>query len=96
MDAPIIFKWRMHKKGRELDNSKIIRVFISDSNIITVFISDSNIVVTSISDSIIVTVFISNSNIVTVFISDSDIITVCSAIWPPGSVPPHYRLGELL
>ena len=44
MDAPISFKWRMQNKGRVLDNSNIITVFISDSNIITVFFSDSNII----------------------------------------------------
>ena len=69
VDAPIAFKWRMHKKWRELDNSNIITVFISDSNIITVFIRDSNIVVTSIGDSNIVSVFIRKSNIVKVFSS---------------------------
>ena len=33
------------QKRKELDNSNIITVFISDSNIITVFISDSYIVI---------------------------------------------------
>ena len=75
MDAPISFKWRMHKKGRELDNSNNIKVFIGD-NIITIFISDSNFITVFISDSNFRTVFISDSNIVIIFISDSNIVIV--------------------
>jgi hypothetical protein len=41
------------QKKRELDNSNIITVFISDSNIITVFIRDSNIVIVFIRTEVI-------------------------------------------
>ena len=43
------------QKRKELDNSNIITVFISDSNIITVFISDSYIVIVFIKTKIVFT-----------------------------------------